>query len=139
MRWMHKFLTKNTCQALIEIGDDAACLFFEIWYTSVSSTIRSAARGIAIDLLEKYETHLLLPERCKCHACIGKARQPLSDRDLFIQLMYLVRCKEEMDLDAAEMLRAADRLWRDNGFADTGSLLGVAPDGFPGVSDAEWV
>ena len=47
MRWMRKFLSSERHRALIEIGDDGACIFFEIWYTSSSSVLRSVARSFA--------------------------------------------------------------------------------------------
>ncbi|CAE8645528.1 unnamed protein product [Polarella glacialis] len=56
-------------------------------------------------------------------------------RDLFMQLMYLVRCKEEMDIGSEEMARAADALWREQGLDDTNTLFGLQPEDFAGVSD----
>ena len=32
MTFMRNFLRKNNFAALIEIGDDAPCIFFEIWF-----------------------------------------------------------------------------------------------------------
>eukprot|EP00931_Biecheleriopsis_adriatica_P058357 TRINITY_DN34714_c0_g1_i1.p1 TRINITY_DN34714_c0_g1~~TRINITY_DN34714_c0_g1_i1.p1 ORF type:complete len:551 (+),score=130.42 TRINITY_DN34714_c0_g1_i1:95-1747(+) len=141
MRWMQKFLTADRCAALVDIGDDAACIFFEIWYTSSSSIIRGAAKGIAQELLEKYETHLLQPEKCRCKRCNGKRRtkRPVQGKDLFMQLMYLVRCKEEMGIEADAMLQAADELWCSEGLDDSNVLFGVSPEGLADVSDADWV
>ena len=31
MKYMKKFLLKDNCKALYEIGDDAPSIFFEIW------------------------------------------------------------------------------------------------------------
>ena len=48
------------------MGDDSACIFFEIWYTSADSRIRMRAKGIATEMLDKYEHHLLtkkIPEK----------------------------------------------------------------------------
>jgi hypothetical protein len=139
LHWMHRFLTKNHCEALVGIGDDAACIFFEIWYTSASSTIRSTAKSIAIDLLDKYERHLLEPDRCKCKLCSQGHRVQPDDKDLFFQLMYLVRCRDEMELDAEKMLKAADELWLANGLSDTDKLFGVTVEDLPSVSDGDWV
>eukprot|EP00747_Dinoflagellata_sp_TGD_P208509 gnl/TRDRNA2_/TRDRNA2_81989_c0_seq1.p1 gnl/TRDRNA2_/TRDRNA2_81989_c0~~gnl/TRDRNA2_/TRDRNA2_81989_c0_seq1.p1 ORF type:complete len:572 (+),score=106.86 gnl/TRDRNA2_/TRDRNA2_81989_c0_seq1:105-1820(+) len=139
MNWMHKFLTANKHEALIEVGDDAACIFFEIWYTSSSSTIRGAAKGIAQDLLEKYERHLLQPASCKCKACHTGKRKDVEGKDLFMQLMYLVRCKEEMELDTQQMIERADSLWKSCGLADTNVLFGVECEDLDGVSDGDFV
>lgn len=139
MRWMHKFLTADRHLALIEIGDDAACIFFEIWYTSSSSILRGAARGIAQDLLEKYETHILEGPRCNCHFCHGQICKRLRGRELFIELMYLIRCKDEMGLDASAMLKRADELWQREGLHDTDKLFGMEIKGFHKIPDSDWV
>ncbi|CAJ1367506.1 unnamed protein product [Effrenium voratum] len=139
MRWMHKFLTADRNMALIEIGDDAACIFFEIWYTSSSSILRGAARGIAQDLLERYELHLLQPSRCACKFCHGKTSRTPRGKALFFELMYLIRCKDEMGLEASAMLSHADALWRSEGLEDTEKLFGVRQADFHKVSDSDWV
>lgn len=139
MRCLHKQITSNKCEGLIEIGDDAACIFFEIWYTSSDSAIRGAAKGIAQDLLEKYERHLLQPKRCRCKICSEKKRKDPSGREQFITLMYLVRCKEEMELDTEAMLTAADELWKEEGLSDTDLLFGVSPEDFADCTDDDWV
>lgn len=139
MQWLHKVLKKNSYEWLVAIGDDAACIFFEIWYTSSSSTIRGAARGIAQDLLETYEKHLLEPASCKCKVCATNKRKGPEGKDFFMELMYLARCKEEMELDASAMLKRADSLWKRNDLVDTDLLFGVSPDDLEGVSDDEFV
>jgi len=124
------------------VGDDAACLFFEVWYTSCNSNIRCVAKGIAQELLEKYERHLLQPELCRC----GKCRLPgahvktkMDARELFLQLMFLLRCKEEMGLDIEKMAAKADSLWKDCGFQDnTSRLFRITPENLSEVSDAEF-
>jgi hypothetical protein len=59
MKWMSTLLTKNNFKILYDIGDDAPNIFFEIWYTSANSTIRTQAKGIAKTLTEKLEEKLL--------------------------------------------------------------------------------
>jgi hypothetical protein len=141
MQWMRRFLTVNSMEAMIDIGDDAACLFFEIWYTSSSSTIRSAAKGIAQEMLEKYECHLLEPSRCKCKQCHPDPakRIDLDDKELFITLMYLIRCKEEMGLNSDAMGCKTDELWKKCGLSNTDELFSVTPEGLADVSSANWV
>mmetsp|Transcript_61250 Transcript_61250/g.138171 ORF Transcript_61250/g.138171 Transcript_61250/m.138171 type:complete len:606 (-) Transcript_61250:49-1866(-) len=138
MRWIHKLLTANRYRGLSEVADDGACLFFEIWYTSSDSTIRCAAKGIAQELLDKYEHHLLNPEQCKCGQCKGRGRKEMTGKDVFMQCMYLVRCKEEMGLDAQAMLSKADELWREWGLSDTSHLFGVNPNDLSGVGDGDF-
>jgi hypothetical protein len=37
MNYMKKFLLKDNCKALYDIGDDAPSIFFEIWYDHLNS------------------------------------------------------------------------------------------------------
>jgi hypothetical protein len=39
MKYMKKFLLKDNCKALYEIGDDAPSIFFEIWYNTTQITV----------------------------------------------------------------------------------------------------
>eukprot|EP00913_Durusdinium_trenchii_P013279 g12463.t1 len=128
MRWMHKFLTADRHLALIEIGDDAACIFFEIWSSSI---LRGAARGIAQDPA--------VGVWCNCHFCHGQICKRLRGRELFIELMYLIRCKDEMGLDASAMLKRADELWQREGLHDTDKLFGMEIKGFHKIPDSDWV
>merc|ERR1712194_273356 len=48
-------------------------------------------------------------------------------------------CKEEMDLDATEVLQAADRLYKEHGLSNTSELLGVAPEHLDSVLTKDWV
>lgn len=139
MRWLHKKLKANRYEALIDVGDDGACIFFEIWYTSSSSSIRAAAKEIALELLDKYERHLLRPSSCKCKQCVDGTRREPDGRDLFIQLMYLIRCKEEMDLDATHMIHTADELWIKHCLSNTDNLFGVTPEELGDVTDENFV
>jgi len=63
----------------------------------------------------------------------------MEGRELFITLMYLVRCKEEMGLDIDGMATKADELWRACGLSDTDRLFNVSPKELDGVSDEAWV
>mmetsp|Transcript_41570 Transcript_41570/g.114514 ORF Transcript_41570/g.114514 Transcript_41570/m.114514 type:complete len:533 (+) Transcript_41570:57-1655(+) len=139
MKCLHKQLVANRCEGLVEIGDDGACIFFEIWYTSSDSTIRSVALGIAQDLLERFETHLLNPARCRCKQCHRKASKETSGAELFMALMYLLRCKEEMGLDTQDMLRKADELWKEHNLSDTNVLFGRSPSELADVTDGDWI
>jgi len=56
---MSTLLTKNNFKVLYDIGDDAPNIFFEIWYTSANSTIRTYAKGVAKVLTHKLEAALL--------------------------------------------------------------------------------
>ena len=69
MRWMHRLLTRDSAAALYEIGDDAPNIFFECWYTSSNGAIRGEAKGIAKDLTDRFERHLL---RCELQG-LGRA------------------------------------------------------------------
>merc|ERR1712050_753692 len=86
-----------------------------------------------------YERHLLEPGVCKCKLCSTDSRSEIEKKDLFMQLMYLVRCKEEMELDCEQMLRAADKLWATCGLSDTNTLFGVSPDALESVGDDDFV
>merc|ERR1712232_1402484 len=100
MRFMHRFLLEDNCAALHSIGDDAACVFFEIWYNSADSLIRADAKGVAVDLLKRYEGHIIQK----------KPNAQNEIRDVFFELMYLLRCYAELDaaLDAEPLLVLAD-------------------------------
>lgn len=39
MKYMKKFLLKDNCKALYDIGDDAPSIFFEIWYDHLNSKV----------------------------------------------------------------------------------------------------
>jgi hypothetical protein len=59
MKYMKKYLLKNNCAALFDIGDDAPSIFFEIWYTSANSDIRVRGKETARVLLDKLITQRL--------------------------------------------------------------------------------
>merc|ERR1712216_676309 len=103
MRFMHRFLLKDKAHALMEVGDDAATLFFEIWYTSANTQIRCVAKSIARDILNKYEKVLVknayLDERTSTKKLREGPRQGNLDaigtkpgpRDVFFELMFCAR------------------------------------------------
>jgi len=63
----------------------------------------------------------------------------MEGKELFITLMYLVRCKEEMGLNIDAMVSKADELWKTCGLSNTSELFSVTPDGLASVSDSDWV
>lgn len=127
MTWLNKFLNAKNNAALYAIGDDAPSVFFEIWYTSADSRIRCKAMGIAQGLIEKYELSLL------------SGKQPSVGIDLFFEVMFLLRCKHEMDLDTAKLLRLADKLYKTEKLSDTSVMFGVRKDSLESVSVADWL
>lgn len=46
MKYMKKFLLKDNCKALYDIGDDAPSIFFEIWYQSSKFKVMRSASCI---------------------------------------------------------------------------------------------
>eukprot|EP00927_Polykrikos_kofoidii_P065757 TRINITY_DN61473_c0_g1_i1.p1 TRINITY_DN61473_c0_g1~~TRINITY_DN61473_c0_g1_i1.p1 ORF type:complete len:580 (+),score=81.71 TRINITY_DN61473_c0_g1_i1:3-1742(+) len=129
MRYMHAFLLQNDAAPLFAIGDDAVCVFFEIWYTSADSLIRANAKGVAIELLKRYEDHIVR----------GKQRLLAKEcRDIFFELMFLSRCYVEMGLEVEPLLLEADRLYQHEGFQDEVKLFGVSVAGLAKVTVADW-
>ena len=59
LRHMFRFFKKKKYEALHDIGDDAPSIFFECWYTSLHSKIRTEARAMCLHLLPVYERKLL--------------------------------------------------------------------------------
>ena len=100
MTWMEKFLRANKYKALHAIGDDAPNIFFEIWYTSADSRVRVRAKGIATEMLDKYENHLFKK----------KLKGRSATRDDFFEFMFLLRNRNEMDQDCTRLLAAAQKL-----------------------------
>ena len=116
---MYNFLKKKKFARLYELGDDMPSIFFECWYTSADSRIRTHAKGIAKVLVKKLETHRIKQAKAKIKA--GK----VLDRDDFFEFMFLLRCKHEMDMDCSAMLELASISFKENGFRDTYELLGI--------------
>lgn len=163
MTWLNKFLNAKNNAALYAIGDDAPrylivtslckitshvyihhynttyfiffsfhphSVFFEIWYTSADSRIRCKAKGIAEKLIEKYEKSLL------------KGNQSCGDSgiDLFFEIMFLLRCKHEMELDTNALLKLADKIYKCEKLNNTDILFGVRSDSLKeSVSVADWL
>jgi hypothetical protein len=129
MTWMEKFLRKDKYQALKAIGDDAPNIFFEIWYTSADSRVRVRAKGIATEMLEKYEKHLLCTKL--------KGRTPT--RDDFFEFMFLLRNRNEMDQDSSKLLAVAQKTWKNLGFADTDELFGQNLADLDSIDTDSWL
>ena len=55
IKFMQHFFRKNQYKALYAIGDDAPSIFFEMWYTSADSRVRSISKSLAIEFTEKLE------------------------------------------------------------------------------------
>jgi len=119
MDWMFKFLKKKNYARLYELGDDMPSIFFECWYTSADSRIRTHAKGIAKVLVGKLEKHRVAQAEAKI-----KDGEVL-DRDDFFEFMFLLRCKHEMNMDCDVMLRLASISFKQNNFRDTYKLLDV--------------
>ena len=49
MTWMYNFLKKDNYKRLYELGDDMPSIFFECWYTSADTRIRTRV-GLALRL-----------------------------------------------------------------------------------------
>ncbi len=60
LRKMFKFFRRDGFSALHELGDDAPSIFFECWYTSANSAIRTEARAMCKALMPVFEAKLLL-------------------------------------------------------------------------------
>ena len=125
IKYMHKFLRKKKYKNLLEIGDDAPSIFFEMWYTSADSRVRTTCRSIAIELLEVLERRILA--------------KPANDRDDFFEAMFLLRIKHEMDLPHEELLKRADKIFDEQNFSDTDKLFDVPLDGLDYVKTQPWL
>ena len=135
MSFMHKFLTKNNNKNLYTIGDDAPSIFFEMWYSTAESTIRTRAKEIAKVMFEKLEARVCGAtaaslEAKEEHTGSGKHRKRIqasarlsskepspSDsyedhRESFFECLFMLRCKYEMGLDHTILLRRADLCWQ---------------------------
>jgi len=129
---MYKFLKKKNYARLYELGDDMPSIFFECWYTSADSRIRTYAKGIAKVLVNKLEKRRIAQAKAKIKA--GE----VPDRDDFFEFMFLLRCKHEMGMDCAEMLKLASLSFNQNNFKDTNELLGIT-DGLENISTDNWL
>ena len=107
------------------MGDDAACIFFEIWYTSQDQQIRHKAKQIAKEMLIVYERKML--SRLKA--------SPEDDWNTgdFFSVLYMLRCKHEMGLSCERLIEAADMIWEAKGLRNTAELFGVTKDELSGI------
>ena len=131
MKYMKKFLLKDNCKALYEIGDDAPSIFFEIWYTSANSDIRVRGKETARVLLEKLVAHQL--EK------VTGDFEKVPDHDDFFGYIFLIRCMHEMEMPYDAMLAKADEAFKKNGWHDTNELFGVHVDNLDKVPTSEWL
>lgn len=125
---MKKYLLKNNCRALYEIGDDAPSIFFEIWYTSANSDIRLRGKETARVLLDKLITQRL-----------ARVGDDVASRDDFFEYIFLIRCVHEMDIEYSRLLAKADEAWKQNNFADTDELFGYRGSELDAVPTSEWL
>jgi hypothetical protein len=128
MKYMKKFLLKDNCKALYDIGDDAPSIFFEIWYTSANSDIRVRGKETARVLLDKLVAYQL-----------DKIGDEVPGHDEFFGYIFLIRCMHEMDMPYDAMLAKADEAFKKNGWHDTNELFGVHVDNLDKVPTSEWL
>jgi len=111
MTWMYNFLKKNNFKRLYELGDDMPSIFFECWYTSADTRIRTRAKGIAKVLVDKLEAERLQKARVRM---VDDGEGALDQNDFF-ECMFMLRCKHEMGLDCDALLQLADAAYRGAG------------------------
>ena len=83
IKFMQHFF-ENQYKALYAIGDDAPSIFFEMWYTSADSRVRSISKSLAIEFTEKLENALLKKKKRHktsfskpCFCCESKKKMEL--------------------------------------------------------------
>lgn len=135
MKYMKEFLRKNKYAALYKVGDDAACIFFEIWYTSQDQNIRCIAKDIAKEMLRVYERKLLRTLQ-ESKENTGDAGWGTGD---FFSILYMLRCKHEMGLPCDDLLTAADAMWVELGLKDTSVLFGYEKTELAGIATDPWI
>jgi len=59
--------------------------------------------------------------------------------DDFFSILYMIRCKHEMDLECSDLLEQADTLWRELGLRDTNTLFGHSKEGLDDVDTDTWI
>jgi len=164
MKWLSAFLCRKKHSALFAIGDDAPSVFFEIWYTSANSRVRGEAKGIAIKLIEVYERSLLkgkqgelrlervlersdskstIPDSCMSnnHLLFPSLLAATKPINVFFECMFVLRCKNEMNLDTGPLLALADKIFKEQDFQDTNKLFGVQGtiESLRAVSVEDWL
>ena len=125
IKFMQHFFRKNQYKALYAIGDDAPSIFFEMWYTSADSRVRSISKSLAIEFTEKLENALL------------KKKEKAQDE--FFEAMFLLRIKKEMELDCDALLKMAHEIYCDKNLRDTDTLFEVSKDGLDNVKTGPWL
>ena len=123
--YMHQFLRKHKYRNLHSIGDDAPSIFFEMWYTSADSRVRTNCRAIAAELLEQLEKKVM-------------AKTEYS-RDDFFEIMYLLRIKHEMELPHEELLERADTIYVALDFSNTDEMFDVPLCQLNDVKTGPWL
>jgi len=129
MSWMRKYLRKNNYAALLDVGDDAAQIFFEMWYTSADSRVRAYAKGISIEMLEKFCSRKVA----------GDWSLGLRSTSDFLQVMYLLRCEHELEMDTSILLQLADEAWKRLGLRCTDRLFGRQAGDLDDVETSPWL
>merc|ERR1712166_1603216 len=135
MKFMTEFLRKDKYAALYKVGDDAACIFFEIWYTSQDQNIMCIAKGIAKEMLRVYERKLL--------RTLEQTKENTDDDKWgtgdFFSILYMLRCKHEMGLPCEDLLAAADAMWLELGLKDSSVLFGYEKTDLDGIATDPWI
>eukprot|EP00944_MAST-04C_sp_MAST-4C-sp1_P004730 g4730.t1 len=125
IKFMQKFFRKNKYQALHAIGDDAPSIFFEMWYTSADSRVRSISKSLAIEFTEKLEVKML--------------KKTDKGIDEFFEAMFLLRIKKEMELDCSALLEMAHEIYVDKDLKDTDTLFEVEKNDLDNVKTGPWL
>jgi hypothetical protein len=125
IKFMQKFFRKNKYEALHAIGDDAPSIFFEMWYTSADSRVRSISKSLAIEFTEKLEVTLL--------------KKTDKRIDEFFEAMFLLRIKKEMELDCSALLEMAYEIYVDKDLKDTDTLFEVEKNDLDNVKTGPWL
>ena len=125
IKFMQNFFRKSKYKALYAIGDDAPSIFFEMWYTSADSRVRSISKSLAVEFTDKLVDRLL--------------KKKDKGIDEFFEAMFLLRIKKEMEMDCDSLLEMSYEIYSDKGFRDTDILFGVGKDQLDNVKTGPWL
>ena len=115
--WIERFL--GSAKNLDAIGDDAPCLYFEMYYTCGDARVALRCKELCVRVLRRRSRQLLR----------SAADAGTPQREHFMETMFLLRIYKELGENLSEgipvlLFELADLAWTANGFADTEVLFG---------------
>ena len=103
IKFMQHFFRKSQYKAFYAIGDDAPSIFFEMWYTSADSRVRSISKSLAIEFTDKLEDALLKKkEKAQdefsklCFCCESKKKW--LDCDALLKMAHEIYCDQNLEI-----------------------------------------